>query len=86
MKNILILLLSATLFSGCSTVPEYPISGTYAKINEMQILDPMAPDNNNGIVNELDGNYGKKAMNAYKESTYTSKEGRTNTSAKEVGN
>ncbi|NMP14878.1 hypothetical protein [Thalassotalea sp. Y01] len=86
MKKFLILLSTTAVFSGCSTIPEYPISGTYAKINEMQILDPMAPENNNGIVNELDGNYGKKAMESYKEATYVSKEGRTNTSAKGLGN
>ncbi|QBY03439.1 hypothetical protein E2K93_03195 [Thalassotalea sp. HSM 43] len=85
MKNFLILLSTTAVFSGCSTIPEYPISGSYAKINEMQILDPMAPENNNGIVNELDADYGKKVIEAYKNSIYAPKEGRTNTSAAAIG-
>ncbi len=55
---------------------EREISGTYADIKQMQILDPMAPENNAGVVNSLQGNVGKKVMTGYQKSTYSPKEGR----------
>ena len=77
MKNNLIIL-SMVMFSvGCTSTNEYPISGSYAKINEMMILDPMAPENNDGIVNELDGAYGEKVVESYRASSSTPSEGKT---------
>jgi hypothetical protein len=60
---------------------EYGISGTYAEIKAMQILDPMAPENNAGIVNALEGNVANKVIKGYQGSTYAPKEGRTATTA-----
>ena len=55
---------------------EYGLSGTYAKINKMQILDPMAPENNAGVVNALEGNVAHKVIKGYQANTYAPKEGR----------
>lgn len=68
------LILSATLF-GCATNDPYPISGSLAKINEKQILDPLAPENNAGIVNNLNGKVGEKIISGYRESISPPKEG-----------
>lgn len=62
--------------AACSVNPEYGISGTYADIKQMQVLDPMAPENNSGVVNSLQGNLGKKVMTGYQSTTYSAKEGR----------
>jgi len=62
--------------AACSVNPEYGISGTYADIKQMQVLDPMAPENNSGVVNSLEGNLGKKIMSGYQSTTYSVKEGR----------
>lgn len=75
-KNSIFILLLTVGLSACSLDQEHEISGVYADIKQMQILDPMAPENNAGVVNSLDGNVAKQVMNGYQKSTYTSKEGR----------
>ena len=75
-KHSICLLLLTIGISACSMDQEHEISGAYADINQMQILDPMAPENNAGVVNSLEGNVGKKVMKGYQESTYSPKEGR----------
>ncbi|MEH6453819.1 MAG: hypothetical protein V7782_12365 [Psychromonas sp.] len=72
---ISIISMSVTLVA-CSIDQEREISGTYADINALQILDPMAPENNAGVVNSLDGKVANKVMNGYQKSTYAPKEGR----------
>ncbi|MFT6987464.1 MAG: subtilase family serine protease [Psychromonas sp.] len=72
-----IAIISLTIaISACSVNPEYGISGAYADINQMQILDPMAPENNSGVVNSLEGNLAKKVITGYQSATYSAKEGR----------
>ena len=73
--SICLLLLTIGL-SACSLDQEHEISGANAAITQMQILDPMAPENNAGVVNSLEGNVAKKVMNGYQKSTYSPKEGR----------
>jgi hypothetical protein len=75
-KNTILILLSAIAVSACSIDQEHEISGNYADIKEMQILDPMAPENNAGVVNALEGKVAKQAMTGYQKSTYLPKEGR----------
>ena len=79
MKKFQILIVPSllSLFGCTATDRDYPISGAYAKINEQQILDPMAPENNAGIVNDLDGNYGKKVVESYQKGNFEAKDGRT---------
>lgn len=88
MKTIQILrfmpLVSLVVLVGCTSTEPYPISGSYAKINEMQILDPMAPENNAGIVNDLEGNYGKQVMASYQKGNYDPKEAKTSNSAEQA--
>ncbi|WP_068545746.1 hypothetical protein [Thalassotalea crassostreae] len=75
----------ALLFTvSCTSVNEYPISGSYAKINEKQILDPMAPENNEGIVNNLDGSYGEGVVASYKKASTAPTEGRTSENAESL--
>ena len=74
-SSLSIISLTITL-TACSIDQKHEISGTYADINEMQILDPMAPENNAGVVNSLHGIVGKKVMQGYQTSTYSPKEGR----------
>jgi hypothetical protein len=75
-KNSLFILVLTFGLSACSLDQEHEISGAVADIKQMQILDPMAPENNAGIVNSLEGNVAKQAMNGYQKSTYSPKEGR----------
>lgn len=75
--NAICLLFLIFGLSACSNDLEYDISGSYAEINEMQILDPMAPENNAGVVNSLEGNVANKVMKGYQTSTYSPKEGRS---------
>ena len=75
-KNSIFILLLTVGLSACSIDQEHEISGAYAAIKQMQILDPMAPENNAGVVNSLEGNVAKQAMNGYQQSTYSPKEGR----------
>lgn len=69
--------------SAASAEPEMEVvetkfqnSGKYAAIKDMQILDPSAPATNAGIVNSLNGDVGKEAMDNYRKSTYEPKQGR----------
>lgn len=75
-KNPILLLLLTVALSACSIDQEHEISGAYADIKQMQILDPMAPENNAGVVNALEGNVAKKVVEGYQQSTYSPKEGR----------
>ena len=75
-KNLILLLFLSVVVSACSIDQTHEISGANTAIKQMQILDPMAPENNAGVVNSLEGNVAKKAMNGYQKSTYSPKEGR----------
>ena len=75
-KNSILLISSIVILSACSLDQEHEISGAYANIKQIQILDPMAAENNAGVVNSLDGNVGKKVIKGYQETTYSPKEGR----------
>lgn len=75
-KNINIIAFPTILLLwGCAANEPYPISGSLAKINEKQILDPLAPENNAGIVNDLNGKVGEKIVAGYRESISPPKEG-----------
>ncbi|MEW6999553.1 hypothetical protein AADZ86_17830 [Colwelliaceae bacterium BS250] len=69
--------ISLVLVSSCTSTDLYPITDSHAKINEMQILDPMAAENNAGIVNDLDGVYGEKVITSYQEASSSPEDGRT---------
>ncbi len=75
-KNAIFILLLTVGLSACSLDQEHQISGATAAIQQMQILDPMAPENNAGVVNSLEGNVAKQVVNGYQKSTYAPKDGR----------
>jgi hypothetical protein len=77
-KNSICLSFLIFALSACinSNNREYGLSGTYAEINKMQMLDPMAPENNAGVVNSLEGNVAYKVIKEYQGSTSAPKEGR----------
>lgn len=78
MKQCLNIIAFSTILmlSGCATNNDpYPISGSLAKINEKQILDPLAPENNAGIVNDLNGKVGEKIIEGYRNSISAPEEG-----------
>ena len=81
---VIILFVAAISASGCTSTDIYPITNSLAKINEMQILDPMAPENNAGVVNDLGGKYGEKVISGYQESTADLKDARTSEMASQA--
>ncbi|WNC73320.1 hypothetical protein RGQ13_04825 [Thalassotalea psychrophila] len=84
MKNLIKTFSLLLIISGCSSNDPYPITESIAKINEKQILDPMAPENNEGIVNDLDGKYGEKVVTSYQGSSVAPSEGQTSTNAQHL--
>lgn len=75
-KNHIFTLSLLIAVSACSIDQKREISGAYADIKQMQILDPMAPENNVGVVNSLEGNVGQKVIKGYQATSYLPKEGR----------
>ncbi|WNC67655.1 hypothetical protein RI845_14155 [Thalassotalea nanhaiensis] len=84
MRNIIQIISLLLIITGCSSNDPYPITESIAKINEKQILDPMAPENNEGIVNDLDGVYGEKVVTSYQGSSVAPSEGQTSTNAQQL--
>ena len=72
----LISLFAIVLLAGCAQAPEYQLAKSTNEIKELQLLDPEAPENNDGITRELQGDYGKHAAENYRDSIYAGKEGR----------
>ncbi|QQX82528.1 hypothetical protein JK628_11115 [Shewanella sp. KX20019] len=54
---------------GCAQVNDFPMGESHEHIKQVQILDPEAAERNNGIILSLDGNYGRKVMQSYRESS-----------------
>ncbi|BAJ01975.1 hypothetical protein [Shewanella violacea] len=75
-------LLAALTQVGCAELNDFPMDASYLKVKQIQILDPSAPERNEGIVGVLEGNYGERVMKAYRESNVLPKEARNNISVK----
>ncbi len=75
LKMTMMVVTLLSLFA-CSSDLEYENSGHYAQMRAAMLLDPMAPENNAGIVNPLDGKVAKKVVDNYQKSTYVPKDGR----------
>ncbi|SQH76816.1 conserved exported protein of unknown function [Shewanella benthica] len=75
-------LLAAVTLVGCAELNDFPMDASYQQVKQIQILDPGAPERNAGIVGVLEGNYGERVMQAYRESNVLPKEARTNMSMK----
>jgi len=76
MKIIIIIIISVLAIMGCAEQPNYQLSVASQQLKEVQVLDPMAPERNDGITATLDGNYGKNVINGYLSSSYDTKTGR----------
>ncbi|WP_394147137.1 hypothetical protein [Shewanella atlantica] len=80
----LLSLVGALLLSACAQMNDFPMGESYQQVKQLQILDPGAPDRNEGIVGVLEGNYGERVMQAYRESNVSPKTGRDNISIKAI--
>lgn len=69
-------LFALVLLASCAQAPEYQLAKSTNQIKELQLLDPEAAKNNDGITRELQGDYGKHAAENYRDSIYAGKEGR----------
>jgi hypothetical protein len=68
--------LSFLFVLGCAQQPNYILATSNKQIKHIQILDPNAPVRNDGIIAELDGNYGKNVIKKYQRSVYDMKTSR----------
>jgi len=76
MKITVTTIISALAIIGCAEQPNYQLTVASQQLKEVQVLDPMAPERNDGITATLDGNYGKNVINDYLSSSYDKKAGR----------
>ncbi|WP_255555014.1 hypothetical protein [Moritella sp. 24] len=76
MKNINLIVFVLPMLFACNQAPDYHLASSTLHIKEIQILDPHAPETNDGIINELDGNYGESIIRNYKQSAYDAKSAR----------
>ncbi|MCL1095277.1 hypothetical protein [Shewanella kaireitica] len=55
--------------TGCTQVNDFPMGESHYQIKQVQILDPDAAEKNDGIILSLEGNYGRKVMQSYRNSS-----------------
>jgi len=70
------LTLACLFVLGCAQQPDYILAMSNKQIKQVQILDPNAPERNDGIIATLDGNYGKALVKKYQRSIYEMKTSR----------
>lgn len=61
---------------GCTKINDFDMGESHYRIKQVQILDPAAAERNDGIILSLEGNYGRKVMQAYRESSVPPKSAR----------
>lgn len=76
MKSISVIIFATLATMGCTHHPEYELGASTEYIREIQILDPGAPERNDGITTGLDGKYGEKVIKTYQKSSYEVKSAR----------
>lgn len=76
MKYISLMLFIMPALNGCNQIPNYQLSASTLHLKEIQILDPQAPELNDGITTGLDGSYGEKIIKSYHQSVYDTKAAR----------
>lgn len=69
-------LIGTLLLTACAQINDFPMGESYQQVKQVQILDPGAPERNEGIVGILEGNYGERVMKAYRESNVAPREAR----------
>ncbi|MBY5920838.1 hypothetical protein [Ferrimonas balearica] len=88
MKTRLAIGLAVMLLAGCQSnnvMEQFALGQTTAGYKQMEILDPDASRRDEGRINDLDGQYGSKVMENYRNSTYEPKSARGNLSRFSVG-
>jgi hypothetical protein len=65
----LVSFLTVICLNGCTKINDFPMGESHYQIKQVQILDPDAAERNNGIILSLEGNYGRKVMQAYRDSS-----------------
>lgn len=68
-SRVTIFITSLTILSGCTQINDFPMGESYYQIKQVQILDPEAAEKNDGIILSLEGNYGRKVMQSYRNSS-----------------
>lgn len=76
MKHISLISLMLPLLFGCIQTPDYQLSASTRHLKEIQILDPQAPELNEGVINDLSGSYGERIIKSYQQSSYNAKDAR----------
>lgn len=71
-----LLTFTCLLALGCAQQPDYILAASNKQIKQVQILDPNAPERNDGIMATLDGTYGKNVVKKYQRSIYDMKSSR----------
>ena len=68
---------SIIILGGCTQINDFPMGESHYQIKQVQILDPDAPERNDGTILSLDGVYGEKVMDNYRQSPVPPKESRS---------
>ncbi|GLP94900.1 hypothetical protein [Paraferrimonas sedimenticola] len=79
------ILVSIAILSGCSSIPDYEFTDSVVTVRALQTLDPQAPEVNDGITREIEGNYGKQVMTNYQASSMPPESGRSISSSSSSG-
>ncbi len=80
--------LAVVLLAGCQSnnvMEQFALGQSTAGFKQMGILDPDAARRNEGRINDLDGQYGSKVMDNYRNSAYEPKSARGNLSRFSIG-
>ena len=64
-----IVLMPLALLSACTSLYDFSMVDSYNRIKQVQVLDPSAAERNDGVILSLEGNYGRKVMVTYRESS-----------------
>ncbi|QSX39162.1 hypothetical protein JYB85_16340 [Shewanella sedimentimangrovi] len=57
------------MLSACANMHDFSMNDSYHQVKRVQILDPEAAERNDGLILNLEGNYGRKVMVTYRESS-----------------
>ncbi|GAA4879567.1 hypothetical protein [Ferrimonas pelagia] len=79
MRIVVCLAIGLAGLAGCESnnvMKQFALGGSIESVKQQEILDPDAARRNAGKLVDLDGTYGSKVMEGYRESTYEPKEAR----------
>jgi len=76
LTKVTLISITCTFVLGCAQQPSYVLALSSKQIKQVQILDLNAAERNDGIIADLDGNYGKNLIRKYQRSIYDMKASR----------